>query len=144
MVIVLGCRGIILITHRRSCCCVVLGRTKDLSALHAALPARGWGSTRSWEVTEPKLAKGMTYTEWHHVELKAREVAHEGLLLGDWLGLGQWVGSNCFVHHFLVILFVITAFFFFPFFLFLLNCLYLITQSCAHWRTCGLFSTLLG
>ena len=72
-----------------SCCSVVFRLQSRIFQL--LMPSQG---------TWPKLANSVFHTMWRPIQFRNWEVGGEGFSpLGDWLGVGRWVVSNCPAHH---------------------------------------------
>ena len=112
---------IMLISHWYfSCCWAVLTLGQGLfgfsyyPASEEAGDAHAAGKEHSQD-NWPKLAKGIFYTMSRHAEQENWGELARGwqLLLRGWLGFGQWVVSNCFLHDLFCIFFY--HYYYFPF-----------------------------
>lgn len=80
----------------------VLQGAKDVSPSRTALTVKSWGTQGagkgqnqdSWS----RLTKGKSHIMWHHAEHQIWGELGGLPLLGNGLGIGQWVVSNCVLH----------------------------------------------
>lgn len=110
-----------------SCWWAVLHRTNNIVGFQLLVPFWQWGGkegTRSREGKEsecwPELAKGIFHLMWHHAKKKKKnpcKMVESWLVSICCLGTGRAsVNGRCFVHHFILFIYIITIILFpFPF-----------------------------
>ena len=117
MVLCFGFRmRIILITHWCKHCLLLV---KDFSASHSAVPAKRLWVHKALEqdrtsTADPDSWKGylITYRGMMNNKTEGLLLGKRRPLLGDWLSTGQWVASNCIVHHLFCVFYY---YYYFPF-----------------------------